>query len=78
MVTVSSSAELAAAIQKGSSIEVEPGKYYLTSVKASGSGLNISPFEDDNPPTIYMSAKHPSGPMIRGSGLKDITLENIS
>lgn len=76
MVKVATSNQLASEISKGSSIEAEPGNYYLNSVKMA-SGLSIDPYEEDNPPVIYMAAKHPPGPMLRGSSLKNIHFGNV-
>ena len=77
MVIVSSSSELATAIPKGGKIEIKPGNYYLNSIQFKTSNTTLVAADKNNKPVIFMANKHPSGPMLTGSGLTGITFENI-
>lgn len=77
MVIVSNSTELATAIPKGGEIEIKPGNYYLNSIQFKTSNTTLVAADKNNRPVIFMANKHPSGPMLTGSGLTGITFENI-
>jgi len=77
MVIVSNSTELATAIPKGGKIEIKPGNYYLNSIQFKTSNTTLVAADKNNKPVIFMANKHPSGPMLTGSGLTGITFENI-
>lgn len=77
MVIVSSSSELATAIPKGGKIEIKSGNYYLNSIQFKTSNTTLVAADKNNKPVIFMANKHPSGPMLTGSGLTGITFENI-
>lgn len=77
MVIVSSSSELATAIPKGGKIEIKPGNYYLNSIQFKTSNTTLVAADKNNKPVIFMANKHPSGPMLTGSGLTGITFEIV-
>ncbi|AGB49468.1 hypothetical protein Metho_1238 [Methanomethylovorans hollandica DSM 15978] len=75
--TVSSSAELIAALARGGTIEIEPGTYSIRRAAIAKSDTALVAADQTKKPVLQMAASHPSAPMLSGYNVDGVEFEDL-
>jgi len=75
--TVSSSAELIAALARGGTIEIKPGTYSIRRATIAKSDTALVAADSTKKPVLQMAAGHPSAPMLSGYNVDGVEFEHL-